>query len=201
MSIALDVAERLSAMPEASAIAIRLNVNTYFDVIQGIMDNFAAQKQLQTIYITATLPSQPIIEALEMLEIDLTNVHFIDSVANILMSKGDKRNDVFYVESPTMLENLILKVEYLLKKTSPEQKTVVLLDAINSLAIHNNPKILSEFMHILVNNLRSKHVYTIILSLSEHSNQEIDNMTSFVCDDTIIVEEPAQEPIAGGEEE
>ncbi len=188
MSIATDIAERLANMPEASAVSMRVSINTYFDVIQGLLDNFLKLKNLEAIYITCTIPSAPIINALQMLEIDLSKVYFVDCVSNVLMSKEKKNKHVYYVESPTMLENIIIKVEYLHKKTGGGKK-LVLLDSINSLAIHNNPKILSEFLHILVNNLRAKNAYSVIFSLAEQSSEEITNMTNFVCDDTIIVEE------------
>jgi KaiC/GvpD/RAD55 family RecA-like ATPase len=85
------------------------------------------------------------------------------------------------VESPTMLENLMLKVEYLIRRSQSKDKLVV-IDSINSLAIHNNNWILSEFLHILVSGLRSREVYTVILSVEEHSTPDLNNMVSLVCD-------------------
>jgi KaiC/GvpD/RAD55 family RecA-like ATPase len=91
------------------------------------------------------------------------------------------------VESPTMLENIMLKVEFLMR--SIEGKKIVLLDSINSLAIHNNTKILSEFLHIMVNNLRAKEAYTVILSVEEQSTEEINNMLGLICDESLMFTE------------
>ena len=88
------------------------------------------------------------------------------------------------VESPTMLENIMLKVEYLMRRSQSKEKLVV-IDSINSLAIHNNNWILSEFLHILVSGLRAKEAYTIILSVEEHSTPEIASMVNLVCDSGI----------------
>ena len=60
-----------------------------------------------------------------------------------------------------------------------------MIDSINSLAIHNNNWILSEFLHILVSGLRARNVYTIILSVEEHSTPEINTMVNLVCDQGI----------------
>ncbi len=65
----------------------------------------------------------------------------------------------------------------------------MLLDSINSLAIHNNPKILSEFLHIMVNSLRAKDVYTLVLSVEEQSSEEIMNILGLICDETLVVAE------------
>jgi archaellum biogenesis ATPase FlaH len=100
-----------------------------------------------------------------------------------MMGTAVRSEHVSFVESPTMLENIMLKVEYLMR--SVKGNKLVLLDSINSLAIHNNTKILSEFLHILVNNLRAKNAYTIILSVDEQSNEEITSMLGLVCDETI----------------
>ncbi len=80
-----------------------------------------------------------------------------------------------------MLENLMLKVEYLIRKSQSANKLVI-IDSINSLAIHNNNWILSEFLHILVSGLRAREAYTIILSVEEHSTPELNNMVNLVCD-------------------
>ena len=106
------------------------------------------------------------------------------------MGRGEEEENVLYIESPTMLEMIILKVEYLIKKTSrhAERKKIVILDSINSLAIHNNTKILSEFLHVLTNGLRAKDAYTVIFMLAEHSSEELENIVAFVCDDVLAVE-------------
>jgi hypothetical protein len=82
----------------------------------------------------------------------------------------------------------MLKVDYLMKKGG-EKGNVILLDSINALAIHNSPKILSEFVHILINNLRAKNAYIIIFSIEGFSSDEISNMMSFVCDLTLDMNE------------
>jgi len=84
-----------------------------------------------------------------------------------------------------MLENLMLKVEYLIRMSESKDKLVVIA-SINSLAIHNNNWILSEFLHILVSGLRSRDAYTVIFTVEEHSTPEINNMVSLVCDHGIL---------------
>jgi len=86
-----------------------------------------------------------------------------------------------------MLENIMLKVEFLMRSIGG--KKLVILDSINTLSIHNNPKILSEFLHIMVNNLRAKEAYTLILSITEQSSEEITNMLGLVCEETLVIEE------------
>ena len=183
-SVTAEVAEKLSTLPEASAVAMRLKAEQYFDTIQGLLDRFASKKDLEVVYVTSTIPSQSIISALEVLEIPLDHIWFVDCISQIMMSQSKRHAHAIVVESPTMLENIMLKVEYLLRK-HPDRSALVVLDSINSLAIHNNTKILSEFLHILVNNLRSRGAYTVIFSMQEYETDEIRNMLVLVSDETI----------------
>jgi len=100
------------------------------------------------------------------------------------MSQEKRHAHAIGVESPTMLENIMLKVEFLIRK-HPDRSALVILDSINSLAIHNNTKILSEFLHILVNNLRSRGAYTVIFSMREYETEDIRNMLVLVSDESI----------------
>ncbi len=187
MAVVSQIAEKLEALPESSAIALKMKAEQYFDVVRGILDVFAKKKQLDSIYVTSTIPCQSIINALQVLEIDVEHIWFVDCISQIMMSVSEKHSHAIYVESPTMLENLMLKVEYLIRKTGAKENLVI-LDNINSLAIHNNLKILSEFLHILVNNLRSKNTYTIIFTMEEYQSEDMQNMLNLVCDETIVLE-------------
>ena len=188
MSVASEVSDRLLKLPEASAVALRLKADQYFDAIQGMVDLFAAKKDLDVIYVTTTVPARTIINALEVLEIPLDHVWFVDCISQIMMSTEKRHEHAIQVESPTMLENIMLKVEFLLRKNDGRNALVV-LDSINSLAIHNNTKILSEFLHILVNNLRARGAYTAIFSMQEYETEEIRNMLVLVSDESIQLSE------------
>ena len=188
MTVATEISEKLLALPEASAVSLRLRTEQYFDAVQGMLDLFASKKDLDVIYITTTIPAQSIINALEVLEISMDRIWFVDCISQIRMSSAKRHPHVIAVESPTMLENIMLKVEYLMRK-NPSRKDLVVLDSINSLAIHNNTKILSEFLHILVNNLRARGAYTVIFSMQEYESDDIRNMLVLVSDETTEIEE------------
>jgi KaiC/GvpD/RAD55 family RecA-like ATPase len=185
LSLSGDIVGRMRDLPESSAIAMLIKIDDYLDTMRATLDTFSVEKDLADIYITSTIPSQSIKNVLQILEINMERIYFVDCISHIMMGTAVRSEHVHvsFVESPTMLENIMLKVEYLMR--SVQGNKLVLLDSINSLAIHNNTKILSEFLHILVNNLRAKNAYTIILSVDEQSNEEINNMLGLVCDETL----------------
>jgi KaiC/GvpD/RAD55 family RecA-like ATPase len=187
MVSAQQIAKELSEMPPSSAVSLQMSVDNYLDVIRGVVDLFANKKEMDTIYVTATISSDAIRRVLEALDIDSSRVYFVDCISHIMMGASSAQQDehTTLVESPTMLENLMLKVEYLIRRSASKDKLVV-IDSINSLAIHNNNWILSEFLHILVSGLRSRDAYTVIFTVEEHSTPDINNMVSLVCDHGIL---------------
>jgi len=182
------IADELGEMPPGSAVSLQMSVDNYLDVIRGALDLYANKRGMDTIYVTATISSEAIKRVLEALDIDSSRVYFVDCISHIMMGASSAQQDerTTLVESPTMLENLMLKVEYLTRLSESKEKLVI-LDSINSLAIHNNNWILSEFLHILVSGLRSREAYSVIFSVEEHSTPEINNMVNLVCDHSITV--------------
>ena len=183
MVSAQEIASELGETPPSSAVSLQMSVDNYLDVIRGVVDLFANEKKMDTVYVTATISSDAIKRVLQALEIDDSRVYFVDCISHIMMGATATQRDeqTTLVESPTMLENIMLKVEYLIRMSQSKDKLVV-IDSINSLAIHNNPWILSEFLHVLVSGPRSRDAYTVILTVEEHSTPELNNMVNLVCD-------------------
>ncbi len=185
MSISRDIVKQIKELPPSAAIALNTNVDGYIEVLRAALDMLPADLDLECIYITTSLPSQSIQHVLKLLEVDMDRVHFIDCISQIMVGATTNDPRIQYVESPTMLENIMIKVEYLTRRSN--KPNLVLLDSMNSLAIHNNIKILSEFLHIMVNNLRAKEAYTLIMYLEEEGAEEIARMLNLVCDASIDV--------------
>ena len=186
MSLVGPATEQFEALEPSSAVAVKLNVESYLDVIRALVENFAPSKDLDIVYISSSIPSESIIQVLNVLEANQENIYFIDCISHIMMGAALDNPKVIYIESPTMLETIMLKVEYLMRRL-PDRKKVVILDSINTLSIHNDTKILSEFFHILVNNLRSREAYTLIFDSDDNTDDDIGKMMALVCDNVIEI--------------
>ena len=189
MGVVEQIFESLKDIPESSVLALDANSDAYFDVIRAITEKIPKYKNLDVIYINSTLPASSIINVMDLLDIKRDNIYFIDCASSVLLTQQVQNGHVIFVESPTMLENLMLKVEFLMRKLDKKKGKLIFIDSINSLAIHNSLGILSEFMHILFNNLRSKGAYTVVLSIKEQSTDEISKALTMVCDEKIDVKE------------
>ncbi len=186
MAVTTKIVEKMDELPPASSLALYVDVNSYFDSLRALVDIFATKNDLYVFYISSTIPSRNIVGIFELLGIDTARVFFVDTISHLMPVEKEMSDKFLYIESPTMLENVMLKVEYLLRKYR-NKKTLVILDSVNSMAIHNDLKILSEFLHIFVTTLRSWEAYMVILSLQEQTTPEIRNMLNFVTDDSLEV--------------
>src|SRR5437867_13213257 len=95
---------------------MRLKSEQYFDAIQGMIDRFAMKKDLEVVYVTSTIPSQSIINALEALEIPMDHIWFVDCVSQIMMSQAQRHPHAIILESPTLLETYTPTAELLTRR-------------------------------------------------------------------------------------
>jgi hypothetical protein len=182
-----ELKKRLKEYNEPLSLGINTSLSAYIDTIKLLMDEFTSGKNIHLIYISATIPSRSISSILEIYGIDEKKVFYVDCISHLMMNVAESRENTVYVESPTMLENIMLKTQYILNK-NVKDVAVVVVDSINSLAIHNDMKILSEFLHLFVTFLRSRNSYMVILSIKEQATQEIMSIINFVSDETLEVD-------------
>jgi hypothetical protein len=182
--LGLRICEKLDENGPSVSVAMEIDFDNYFDTIRGLVDNFSNQRDLHCIYITSSIPATTLLGALDTLEVDTSMISFVDCLSHMMMGNIERNDRIIFIESPTMLENIILKVEYLMRRNGWAPATVI-LDSIDSLAIQNDPKILSEFLQILMGSLKAREIYPVVLSMSEQSRPEIREMVHLVCDDVV----------------
>jgi len=178
------VAAKLEEIGPSVSVALEIGMDTYFDVVRGLTDNFAAKKGLSCVYITSSVPSSTMLSALSMLEVDTKNIYFVDCISHLVSGGTGPSENTMYIDNPTMLENIILKVDFLSRKLK-EGSMLVVLDSINSLAIHNEVKILSEFLQVLLSGLKSKGAYPVIISVAGQAKPELKEVITLVCDQIV----------------
>jgi KaiC/GvpD/RAD55 family RecA-like ATPase len=185
-----DLSERLRNLSSGSAVALKLDPQSYADnyllAINAIVHDVGIESNAHTIYVSVTNPAALVWQIAQALDVPQDRLSFVDAISHIMMDFRSPLPNASYIESPRMLENIMLRVEYLLRR-HPTGRCIVIIDSINSLAIHNPPSLLSEFFHILINNLKARQVLTVLLALNEESPSFIDQILQLVVDETIEI--------------
>ena len=178
-----DIGRRLKEISNRSAVSLISDIDNYFNAMKEVVKH-TSDEDIACVYITSTIPSTVIMEQLSSEGLTYEHVHFIDCISYMVGSTPSKSDRVIYVESPTMLETLMLKVQMAVRHLGDKPK-LVFLDSINTLALHNDERTLSEFVHYLINSLRVKGVPTVVLSIVDQTPEDLEIILKLVCDEVI----------------
>jgi hypothetical protein len=140
-------------------------------------------KKLGGIYITTSRPSAHIVNELEEAKADLSDLYFVDLVS---MTVGGETDDprTLYIESPTMLESILLNIS-LLERRLKAKKRFVMFDSVNGLSIYSEPRVLKEFINVLGNSMRIKKIYSMLMTVKEQTNEELASALLLLSDRVI----------------
>jgi len=177
------VSAKLEEAGSGSAIAFEVDMEKYFDFISELLESFVSAKKIKCIYVTSSISSATLIKALDALGVDASNVRFVDCVSKTIFGSAPTLDHVSYVEGPTMLENIILKVKYFLKKE--KEGALVIVDSANAFAAYNDIRLLFEFFQILLNVVRSRGDYAVVVSISNQMRPEVREMLTLVSDQVV----------------
>lgn len=193
MPVEAEIGERLRALPNASAVGVRLNpreyADDYFAVLNAALQDAGSNDHSKTIYVSVTNASSLVWSIAQTLDVPPDRLSFVDAISHTMMNYRDPLPNASYVESPRMLETVMLRIEYLLRR-HPTKRTILIVDSINSLAIHNPKELLNEFLHILINNMKTREVLTLLLIVSDDPTSPLDQMVALIADEMIDVVHP-----------
>jgi len=185
-----DIGERLRSLPAGSAIALKLDAREYADhyfaFLNATLRDLGSEPDVHTIYVAVTSPASFVWSLAQALDVPADRISFVDAISHLMMRFQDALPNATYVESPRALEQIMLRIEYLLRRF-PHPRSVVVIDSVNSLAIHNPPELLSEFLHILLNNLKSRQALTVVLETGDEQAASVEQLLNLVVDESIEV--------------
>ena len=139
---------------------------------------------ISCVYITATIPSSVIVDQLTSEDVPVDHVHFVDCISFMVGKAPEATASVLYIESPTMIETIMLKVHTIIKQLGESPK-MVFMDSVNTLALHNDEKVMQEFVHYLINTLRVRDVPSVMLSIVDQTSEDLEIILKLVCDEVI----------------
>jgi KaiC/GvpD/RAD55 family RecA-like ATPase len=186
----VDIGERLRALPGGSAVALKLDpreyADHYFAVLNATLRDIGTEHDAHTIYVAVTNPASFVWSLAQALDTPPDRISFVDAISHIMMDYSNPLPNATYLETPRALESIMLRIEYLLRK-NPHPRSIVVIDSVNSFAIHNPPELLTEFFHILLNMLKSRQVLTVVLEVGDDEATAVEAMLNLIVDETIDV--------------
>ncbi len=169
----------------SSAIQVRVGTSNSFLVISSILQPLIQGFQMRGVYICASRSAVEIIQTLEEIEIDASGIQFIDTVSSGFIGGTESPYpNIRYVDSPIMLESIMLQTLYHLQSNT-DTGNFVILDSVNALSIYNDERMLAEYLHTFVNTFRAREVLTAIVNVPDQTPPGVLANLDLYCTDLI----------------
>ena len=137
------------------------------------------------VYISASRGAVEIIQAFESIGVDVSHIQFIDLVSSGILGGTDvPYQNIHFVDSPIMLESILLRTLYILRTTQTE-RNFVFLDSVNALSIYNEGRMLAEYLHTFINTFRQREILSVILNIPDQTPPLVLSNLDLYCTDLI----------------
>ena len=179
------IAEQLTEVSLSSSVQVRCGNSNAFMVTASTLIPLMQMFEMGGVYICATRGAVEIIEAFNSIGVDVSNIQFIDLVSSGILGGTDVPYDnITFVDSPIMLESVLLRTLYTLRIISSE-RNFVLIDSVNALAIYNEERMLAEYLHTFINTFRQREVLSVILNIPDQVPPSVLSNLDLYCTDLI----------------
>ena len=163
------IAEQLTQVALGSSVQVRMSSSNAFAVTASTMIPLMQMFEMGGVYISASRGAVEIIQAFEAIGVDVSGIHFLDLVSSGVLGGTDvPYSNITFVDSPIMLESIMLRTLYTLR-TVNNQRNFVFLDSVNALAIYNDDRMLAEYLHTFIHTFRQREVLSVILNVPDQT--------------------------------
>ena len=179
------IAEQLTEVSLNSSVQVRCGNSNAFMVTASTVIPLMQMIEMGGVYICATRAAVEIIEAFEAIGVDVSSIQFIDLVSSGILGGTDvPYSNITFVDSPIMLESVLLRTLYTLR-IIPTERNFVLIDSVNSLAIYNEERMLAEYLHTFINTFRQREILSVILNVPDQVPPTVLSNLDLYCTDLI----------------
>ena len=179
------IAEQLSEVSLNSAIQLRSGTSKSFMVTASTMLPLMQMFEMGGVYISASRGAVEIIQAFESIGVDVSHIQFIDLVSSGILGGTDvPYQNIHFVDSPIMLESILLRTLYILRTVNSE-RNFVFLDSVNALSIYNEGRMLAEYLHTFINTFRQREILSVILNIPDQTPPLVLSNLDLYCTDLI----------------
>jgi len=176
------IRERVAAAIRVNqSVGIQVPENRHGDLLEALFHSMLSNKQDAWTFVTVSKTFNFLANTYKQ-GIQSANIKYIDCISRSAgISELD--NNCNYIESPVMLEKLILEILNNFKGLKKEADKYVVIDSVSALMIYNDPEIIREFISLLMNRSRAENIHIISILVEE----EMDTNKLIQLNDKIIV--------------
>jgi KaiC/GvpD/RAD55 family RecA-like ATPase len=176
------IRERICAAIQVNqSVGIQVPENRHDDLIEAIFNSMHRNTQDIWAFITVSKTFNYLTKTFKE-NTRNPNIKFIDCISRAA-GITDNSNNCIYLESPVMLENLILEIMNNFKSQKSDIDKYLVIDSLSALMIYNDPEIIREFISLVMNRSRTENIHVVSILVEE----EMDSNKLIQLNDKIIV--------------
>jgi archaellum biogenesis ATPase FlaH len=176
------IRERVTAAIRVNvSVGIQVPENRHADLLEAIFASMCKNTHDMWSFVTVSKSYDYLKKSYKEIE-QYQNIRFIDCISRAAGITA-KHHTCTYIESPGMLEFIVLELLNSFHGTKPDTEKFIVIDSLSALMIYNDPQIIREFITLLMNRARSENIHVISILVEE----EMDSNKIIQMNDKIIV--------------
>ena len=176
------IRERIAAAIQVNqSVGIQVPENRHGDLLEAIFDSMCRNTHTTWTFLTASKTFDYLTKTFKE-GTRQTNIKFIDCISRAA-GISEAASNCIYIESPVMLEKIILEILNNFKGMKRDLDKYIVIDSLSALMIYNDPEIIREFMTLVMNKSRSENIHVVSILVEE----EMDSSKLIQLNDKIIV--------------
>jgi archaellum biogenesis ATPase FlaH len=176
------IRERIAAAIQVNqSVGIQVPENRHGDLLEAIFDSMCRNTHTTWTYVTVSKTFDYLSKTFKE-GAKQTNIKFIDCISRAA-GISENASNCIYIESPVMLEKMILEILNNFKGMKRDLDKYIVIDSLSALMIYNDPEIIREFMSLVMNRSRSENIHVVSILVEE----EMDSSKLIQLNDKIIV--------------
>ncbi|HUT00226.1 MAG TPA: hypothetical protein VMY59_07925 [Candidatus Thermoplasmatota archaeon] len=176
------IRERIAAAIQVNqSVGIQVPENRHGDLLEAIFDSMCRSTQTTWTFVTVSKTFDYLSKTFKE-GTRQTNIKFIDCISRAA-GISDAAPNCIYIESPVMLEKMILEILNNFKGMKRDLDKYIVIDSLSALMIYNDSEIIREFMTLVMNKSRAENIHVVSILVEE----EMDSSKLIQLNDKIIV--------------
>ncbi len=176
------IRERVSAAIQVNqSVGIQVPENRHGDLLEAVFNSMCRNTHDIWTFVTVSKTFDYLAKIFKE-STRHPNIKFIDCISRAA-GISDNANNCIFLESPVMLEILILEIINNFKTQKRDIDKYIVIDSLSALMIYNDPEIIREFISLVMNRSRAENIHVVSILVEE----EMDSNKLIQLNDKIIV--------------
>ena len=174
--------EELQNIPNDYIIYLETSSDRFIEVSLAVIKHLASRND-SGIIVSANRPYNNLINFYKKNDIDVSKMFILDCITNNQLHNNG--GNVVFIENVSALTDILLQIDQRIKINNG--KKFLFIDSITTMLIHNDPNILSRFVHSVLTRMRIHSTGGLIISLEDKTNRFVKAEIAQLCDKVIKI--------------